>query len=613
VSWKPTGILLAAAAVVFAFVWLVDRPIRLQREREASRAVLFGFDPRTITGVEIKPRGASEIQAARVDSSSQVWQMAQPLNYPAYAAPIISLLNSLALLEWQQRIPALELKNQSNAQEKFGFTQPLFEISLQGSAAPRDILIGQPSALGDQVFLEVVGNPDVYLVGADFLKMIPADKDQWRDLGILNPSQFSFTAIQVRSPGKGFDLQLDTTNHLWSMTKPVTARADTADIAQWLKDLQQLSVRQFVSDDPKLDLEPYGLQVSPQTPDLEIAFLRGTNVAADLQVGDSPTNLPALAYARRLDPSNVLVIDRAPLRPWQAGYTNFLDYHFISGSLERIGMITVEGDDDHPFSVQKQSDGHWEVHEETTYPADAGLMHDWLAAFTNVQTHIEKTVATDFEQYGLAPHPALRYTLLAGPNSSNVIAQIDFGANAGRIFERRPDESFVNLIAPDDYASLPRLAWQLRDRHIWSFDSSNVVSLTVHQQGATRKYLRDPDGGWTFAPGYHAPPEVNWPALEEGVFRMGKLQANYWSGVGDAHWKEFGFDTADFNLTFEIRRGDKTELDSIDFGGRSPLSYPYASIVRDGRRLFFEFPVDLYDNFVDHDMTIPAALRYHRS
>jgi len=242
-------------------------------------------------------------------------------------------------------------------------------------------------------------------------------------------------------------------------------------------------------------------------------------------------------------------------------------------------------------------------------------MRDWLGSFTNIQTQIEKTVATDFADYGLT-HPLLQYTLQAdggaAGSSNTVIARIEFGASkSGRIFERRPDESFVNLISPDDFNRLPRAAWQLRDRRIWSFTSSNVLSLTVHQLGVTRRYLRDPEGEWTFAPGYHGPPGVNWPSLEEGVHRLGELSAVYWSGVGDAPEQEFGFAAMDFGLSLEVKRGDKTETCSIEFGGRSPYSYPYASVVRNGQRLIFEFPADLYDNFVERDMTIPAALRYH--
>ncbi|MGP8200106.1 MAG: DUF4340 domain-containing protein [Limisphaerales bacterium] len=613
-NWKSTWILLAATAVLFAFIWLVDRPIRQARLREASRVILRGVDPASVNSIEIKPRGLDEIHVVRQGRSNDLWQLTQPISYPAQAAPIKGLLDVLAGLQWQECISARELQDQSDAQEKYGFTKPLCEVSLQDSAASHKILIGQTSALGDQIFLEIVGNPDVYLVGTAWLAHIPTDKDQWRDLSLFDPARLSCQTIQVRSPGRAFDLECDPATRLWLMKKPVAARADSARINELLQRLQGLRVRQFVSDDPKADLEQYGLQASPQSPDLDLSFWAGSNLTAQLQVGTSPTNQPGLAFARRSDPGNVVVIDREALRPWQGAYTNFLDYHFISLSPDAIGSIIVQ-DDEGQFAVQKQSDGRWQVRAGTTFPADAGLIRDWLASFTNIQTQIEKTVATDVAEYGLTT-PLLQYTLqaadgVAGP-SNTIIARIEFGAGKnGRIFERRPDESFVNLINPEDFYRLPRAAWELRDRHIWTFETSNVVSLTVHQLGGTRKYLRDPEGEWTFAPGYHGPPGVNWPGLEEGVHRLGGLSAVYWSGVGEAQGRDFGFTKMEFSLSLEVKRGGKIETCSIEFGGRSPYSYPYASVTRDGQRLIFEFPVDLYDNFVEPYMTIPAALRYH--
>ena len=489
-KWKSTWILLAAVVVLFAFIWLVDRPIRQERLRQANRIVLPGFDPASVNNVEIKPSEANEIQAGRTERTNDVWQMTQPISYPARGGPISALLDALAGLQWQERISAAELKNQPDAQEKFGFARPQYEVSLQGVGTPRQILIGQSSALGDGVFLEVVGNPDIYLVSANLLKLIPSDKDQWRDLSLLNPARLPYQSIQVRSPGRGFDLERDPTNHLWLMTKPVTARADNARVNESLQRLQDLRVRQFVTDDPRADLELYGLQTSPQTPDLDLSFWAGSNLTAELQVGNSPTNQPGLVFARRMDPSNVVVVDRETLRAWQLAYTNFLDYHFISVSPDSIGAIAVQGDG--RFEALRQINGKWLVRAGTTFPADEELMRDWLASFTNIQTQIEKTVATDFAEYGLI-HPLLQYTLTAGGESGRsnaVIAQLQFGLNkSGQIFERRPDESFVNLVSPDDFNRLPRAPWQLRDRRIWTFDSSEVVRLTVHQLGRRANFF----------------------------------------------------------------------------------------------------------------------------
>ena len=80
---------------------------------------------------------------------------------------------------------------------------------------------------------------------------------------------------------------------------------------------------------------------------------------------------------------------------------------------------------------------------------------------------------------------------------------------------------------------------------------------------------------------------------------MGQLSAIYWSGCGEDHLERFGFAQADYRISFEVNNNGKMETNTIQFGKpASPLPHPYASIIRDGRRLVFEFPVDLYSNLV---------------
>jgi hypothetical protein len=602
--------LLTAAAVVFAFIVLVEYPIRQERLRQASRSVLPGLDPATVTNVEIQPWGRPAIHAQRAGTASNAWRLTQPISYPAQAGRIEAVLDALAKLEWKDRISDQELKDRPGAQEQFGFTQPRFSILLQGPGADHRLEVGDLSPMGDEVFLNLVGSTAIFLTGADLLQVIPQDKDQWRDLSLLNLAKIPFDELTVRSVGKELDLRRDPASHLWFMNHPWQARAASARINNWLDWLSVLTVSKFVSDDPQADLEGFGLQTSPQSPDLTLVFSNGPTRTAVLQIGASPTNQPALVYAARPDVSGIVLVDRAPFRPWQGDYTNFLDQHFISGSPAWVESIEAHGEDD--FAVHKTSNGLWEVQGAQNFPADTTLMEDWLEALTNISTAIEKTVVADFSEYGLV-HPALRYSIRFGPEAgSNALAQIEFGTNkTGQVFERRTDEDFVNTIGRDEFGRLPRASWQMRDRRVWSFESSNVVSVTIHQLGATRKYLRDPDGDWTFAPGYHGPPFINSPSLEEGVHRIGDLTAIYWDGIGDEALERFGFAQADHSLEFEVRRPQGVETLRVEFGGRSPYTHPYASVVRDGQRLVFEFPADLYENFVEHDLIIPAALRYH--
>jgi hypothetical protein len=604
-NWKPTWVLLIAAAVVFAFIVLVEHPIRQERLRQASRTILPGLDPAGVTNIEIQPWGRPAIHAQRAPGTPGAWRLTQPTSYPARSERIEALLDDLAKLEWRDPpITEQELKDRPGAQEQFGFIQPRFSILLQGEGTDHRLEVGDLSPTGDEVFLSVVGGTSIYLAGTELLKFIPQDKDDWRDLSLLNLERISFDSLTVRSAARELDLRRDAKNQLWFMNHPWQARADSGKLNQLIEQISGLSVKKFVSDDPQADLEGFGLQ----TPEVTLVFSTGTNRTAILQIGGSPTNQPALVYARRPDLNSIVLVDRESFRPWRADYTNFLDQHFISGSPDWIESIEARGLDD--FAVRKETNGHWEVHASQNFPADTALMGFWLASLTNISTAIEKTVVADFSEYGLT-NPALRYVIRSGPEAgSNALAQIEFGTNkTGQVFERRTDEDFVNTIDRDDFGRLPRVSWQLRDRRVWSFDSSNVLSLTVHQLGGERKYLRDPEGGWTLAPGYHGPPFPNSPKIEEGVHEIGSLTAVYWDGSGGDSLERFGFPKADFNLEFELKRPGGTETRRIEFGGRSPYYHPYASVVRDGQRLIFEFPADLYDNFVERDLSIPAALR----
>jgi hypothetical protein len=607
-NWRPTWVLLAAAAVMLAFIALVEHPLRRQRELQASRLILPGLEAWQVTNIEIHPWGQAVIEAVRQSASNHSWRLVRPVSYPAQNQLLAALLEALKKLEWQDRINERELNDRPNAQEDFGFTKPLFTLLLQGSGPDRRLEIGDLGAFNDQVSLQVVGNTTIYQTAPDILHLLPRDQRLWRDQSLLSLTNVAFQTLRVRSAGQEFDLERDATNHLWYMSKPLPrARADTAKINDLLSRLQTVLVSDFVTDDPQADLESYGQQSTETAPELALSFLDGTNTVAGLQVGRSVTNYPAYAYARRGGPGNIVVVAKEPLKPWQTPYTNFLDQHFISLSPSLIASIAVRGEDD--FEVRRQTNGQWVVAAGKSFPADALLMDYWLAGFTNMPTEIAKRVVTDFSEYGLS-HPCLQYIVRFNPDAGAAAeARIDFGTNqAGKVFERRLDEDFVNTVSRNEFDLLPRVSWELRDREVWNFASSNVVSVTIQQRGGVLKYLRDPDGNWTYAPGFNNQVPINSFATEACVFQIGRLRAIYWDGVGEEHLERFGFPQADYEVAFEVKQGGTNETCRIQFGTRSPTHYhPYASVVRDGQRLIFEFPAGLYDNLVEPNLTLYTA------
>ena len=85
---KSTGILLAAAGVILAFIWFVDRPIRLERLRQADHSILPGFDPAAINYIEVKPRGTNEIHVECANPASNFFLLTS-------ASQIITTFNQI--------------------------------------------------------------------------------------------------------------------------------------------------------------------------------------------------------------------------------------------------------------------------------------------------------------------------------------------------------------------------------------------------------------------------------------------------------------------------------------------------------------------------------------
>jgi hypothetical protein len=498
-------------------------------------------------------------------------------------------------LRWQIHITASELKDRPKAQEEFGFGAGSLTIEQKDSILV-NLLIGAKTPVGNQVYLQVVGGDGVYVVDAAFLDFLPQSANDWRDTTLLQIPN-SLNVIKARSGNKGFTLV--RTNNSWRMTSPQQAHADAEKVADLLKQTAALRVTKFETDEPQADLESFGLQ----NPDMEISFANGTNNLVTLQIGHSPTNDPTQVFARLQNENHIVRIPRAPLEIWRSSPSNFVDRRIVTTPLDGVSQIEVHGENS--FTLQRNADA-WSIPDLPDFPVDSGLVREVLLQFNRAEVNLEKDVVTDFTSYGLAP-PALEYTLRTNNILTNsVIAAIDFGTNqAGKIFERRLDEypDVVNSVSSETFHRLPTVSWQFRDRQIWSFTTNQVMSVTIQQKGAERKIIRGARGEWKFAPGSQG--ILNPFSFDESLYRLGDLKAVFWIARGEETRNGFGFKETDHRISLEIKRGDKTETLTLEFGGFSEFGTRYAATTIDGARTVFEFPWPLFFEVQD-SLSIPG-------
>jgi len=587
-KWKITWSLLALAAVLLAFIVLIERHWRSTSEAAGPLDRLLNFKAVDVTNIQLRLTNQLLLRVERSRTETP-WSLTLPISYPAQTLPIEWLLQTVEGLTPVAHIPQSELAGKKQTVAQFGLDIPQATLTLQHNGQRMELQFGAKTAVGDQVYLQVQNQPGIYLVNSEVFDRLPRSHNDWRDTGLLDLIGVGFNRLEVRGATRGFAVEFDPTNRNFFLTKPTVARADQAKIEALLRTVRDAPVVKFVSDHPRPDLEQYGLQ----PPALELAFMLGTNDLVVVQFGKSPTNDPSAVYARRMSQTNIVLTPKSVFDVLQVSAADLRDLRLVSlppgASVDAIEVVGTEN-----FTLRHLTNATWVVEGAQPTLADADLVREWLGVLARLEGSVEKEVVTDLTTYGLNP-PARQYliksavTNATGSVSNRVVAELHLGAvQGGKAFARRPDEATVYGLAQKDVVPLPHSAWQLRDRRIWSFTTNQISRVTIRHRGETRGLQRSPSGSWSITAGSGT--IINSRTMDMILQPLGDLRAAVWIARGDESRATYGFTEDDDHIIIELRNGEKPVALALELGKIATNLAPYGLVAIDGQTWIFEMP-----------------------
>ncbi|MFM2295084.1 MAG: hypothetical protein RLZZ350_1497 [Verrucomicrobiota bacterium] len=597
---RATKLLVLAALGLFAFIFFIERHHSTTTEIAKPAPILAALQPDAVTSIEVHALNAP---AFTVEHKKENWQLTQPYAANAQENFITALLQVLHGLKWQSRLTPADLKDQPNPDREFGFAPPHAVLKFSQPTGALTLTLGGRTATGDALFVRVNDDPTIFLVDANLARLIPPAAAAWRDPALANLKNLNFDRVIVTNGAKVFELQRDATTKLWRMTRPLEARADNPRIADLLAKLQAAHVSAFVTDDPKADLEIYGLAPA----DFELTLAHGETSLLTLQLGKSPTNKLEQAFVRRAGQPSIGLIAKEEFAAWRGSPEEFRDRHLVELAAAPFDEIEARGNSN--FLLRQDSNAVWRVVSPENFAADVVLVRDWLGALANLQiTQFVKTVVTepDLPGYGLAPAAAQIFIR----DGTNAVTELAFSAPqaGGKVFARRADETSVYAVRPEELRKLATSAWQLRERALWNFSETNVTRLTLKQRGVTRELVHGATNQWSFAAGSEG--IINTFAVEEAVHRLGQLGADAWLARGESERARFGFsaDSGAIQLTLEVKTGEQVEKFSFEFAPAANGHPPTGVIALDGQPWFFDVPpavAELVTSYLNLDKKEP--------
>ena len=206
---------------------------------------------------------------------------------------------------------------------------------------------------------------------------------------------------------------------------------------------------------------------------------------------------------------------------------------------------------------------------------------------------IAKEVPTevDLQALGLGNPVAVYSFFLQTTNEAKVAtnmlyASLSFGTNTtDRIYVSRSDEAPVYVSEFAKFLELPRSAYELRDRQIWTVATGDVVRVSLISSTATNTATRS-GGTWS------NDPIVN-EGIGEAVIRLGNLKALRWVTQVEARKTSLGIVPGGEVLEIEVKRDGTTEVWQVALGKQTMRRDIYAEHPRIPS-LIFEFPGDIY-------------------
>lgn len=429
-----------------------------------------------------------------VKNNAGAWQLTEPFTADANGEKVSEMLENLLNKRVKQTLAVTELG-------QYGLDSPSITVSLWtetiGNSTPTvRFLIGKKT-INFSVYAKETSEPHIFLVESSMLDDLAKSPTDLRSRTVLqfNPETVSEIRLMkgtgtTPSGRHAAEIRCEKIEDTWTMTHPLSAKADAREIETLFSTLGSLQVATFEADwpgeAPAPTLQKYGLHL----PRISV-ILTDENGAHGLHIGSGtyvkPENRSAVytladdIYAQ-LNKSVFALRDKRVLDFQRTATTR------IEIERTRHGEKT-EGNEN--IVCVKNFDDTWNLKNPIQTKADAQAIDDLVFGVDSLKAiEFVTDTATNLGLYGLAP-PAMQVSFTQRGEENRAVLLIG-NRKEDAVYVKSGDSSQVSLVNRaliDNIAN--GVAW-LRDKQILNFGIDDInrfalkyddVSLTCQRLG----------------------------------------------------------------------------------------------------------------------------------
>jgi hypothetical protein len=445
--FKFTVFLLALNVITFGLILSLNKKAEQADTKTGGLSGMIGREVIEADRIEINGKSLDAPRILESDGSS--WNLTDPMQWSANYFAVNRILNQLQFLEEEASFSIAEIEQTGQTLADYGLDDPWLTLTISHKDDSIELSVGTATEIGKNCYLLGPNKKDVFVVNSQVIESLLVDLSELRNREIFNIPVFEIDALslQINTPESAgdndFRVRVARTSTGWIFEAPLTAEADTTQVANTINTLTAAKVVEFKeqeTSDPILQgLENPAMRVT----------LHGNKRRQTLLIGNKvPTTkddaIPTY-FARIEDNPTVFTVAAEPFDKLREAEEALRERSFMSFDPEALTSINLS-EGELQIRLQKLETGNsWQVIESTA-DTDIQPRHadpDVIAKLINdiknlraINFEVNAPTPTDLDRLGFnTPRRSIKLSLgdqettllLAHPESDNekLYARID--------------------------------------------------------------------------------------------------------------------------------------------------------------------------------------------
>lgn len=275
-------------------------------------------------------------------------------------------------------------------------------------------------------------------------------------------------------------IQILKQNGQWLISSPLAARADQNSIDEIVRNLSSARISRYLSG--VRNLSEFGLQ----SPKLTLEFRTSQGNSFHIDVGEKDYS-EAHAYVKASTHSEVLLVPAYLISSMDKTLLELRDRRLMEFESDKVTRVEMSAGHDH--IVVEKSGADWRMIRPVAARGDSLGISSFLMDLSNSEAadFVDQS-ESNLKKYGLdPPGETLTITLGDGPQASQ--KELHVGAKTGdNCFARLEGAAALFKINNDTAAKLHPTAFTLRDKHLVTFKSEDLLGVTVRAERSVYEF-----------------------------------------------------------------------------------------------------------------------------